>query len=265
MVVIVIASLVIGADFNGHFREGNIGDDNVMGRYGNKARNAERQMVVDFATRMEMAVVNTYFKKREEHRVTYKSGGMNTQVDYIMCWRAYLKEIGDCKMIAGDNVAKQHRLLVCRMTLETKKRDITKAEPWIKWWKLKKEDCCEEFREEIRRDLGGKEELPDDWTNTANVVRETARKVLGVSSKQRKEDKETWWWDEEVQESIRKKRLAKKRDEESKQEYIRRCDERRRKRWRRPRARYMMSYMRGWTLRKEKRLVSIGETETPSG
>ena len=53
---------------------------------------------------------------------------------------------------------------------------------------------------------------------------DTARKVLGVSSKQRKEDKETWWWDEEVQESIRKKRLAKKRwdiqrDEESKQEY----------------------------------------------
>ena len=68
------------------------------------------------------------------------------------------------------------------------------------------------------------EELPDDWTITVNVVRETARKVLGMSSKQRKEDKDTCWWDEEVQESIRNKRLAKKRwdiqrDEESKQEY----------------------------------------------
>ena len=127
-------------------------------------------------------------------------------------------------MIAGDNVAKQHGLLVCRMTLETRKRRITKAEPRIKWWKLKKEDYCEEFREDIRRALGGEEELPDDWTTTANIVRDTARKVLGVSSKQRKEDKETWWWDEEVQESIRKKRLAKKRwdiqrNEESKQEY----------------------------------------------
>ena len=79
-------------------------------------------------------------------------------------------------------------------------------------------------REEIRRALGGEEELPDDWTTTANIVRDTARKVLGVSSKQRKEDKETWWWDEEVQESIRTKRLAKKRwdiqrNEESKQAY----------------------------------------------
>ena len=39
------------------------------------------------------------------------------------------------------------------MTLETKKRKTTKAEPMIKWWKLKKEDYCEEFREEIRRAL----------------------------------------------------------------------------------------------------------------
>ena len=82
--------------------------------------------------------------------------------------------------MAGDNVAKQHRLLVCRMTLETKKRKIAKAEPRIKWWKLKNEDCCEAFREEIRRALGGKDELPDDWTTTAKVVRDTARKVLGV-------------------------------------------------------------------------------------
>ena len=120
--------------------------------------------------------------------MTYKSGGRSTQVDYIICRRAYLKEIGDCKVIAGDNVAKQHRLLVCRMTLDTRKRRITKAEPRIKRWKLKKEDCCEEFREEIRRALGGEEELPDDWTTRANIVRDTARKVLGVSSKQRKED-----------------------------------------------------------------------------
>ena len=37
--------LVIGADFNGHVGEGNRGDDNVMGRYGDKARNAEGQML----------------------------------------------------------------------------------------------------------------------------------------------------------------------------------------------------------------------------
>ncbi|KAG2463054.1 CFDP2 protein, partial [Polypterus senegalus] len=67
--------VVIGADFNGHVGEGNSGDEEVMGRYGVKERNEGGQRIVDFAKRMDMAVVNTYFKKREEHKVTYKSGG----------------------------------------------------------------------------------------------------------------------------------------------------------------------------------------------
>ncbi|KAK3560232.1 hypothetical protein QTP86_002181 [Hemibagrus guttatus] len=139
--------VVIGADFNGHVGEGNTGDEEVMGKFGVKERNLEGQMVVDFAKRMDMAVVNTYFQEREEHRVTYKSGGKRTQVV-----------------------------------------------------------------------------LPDDWETSAEVIKETGRKVLGVSSGRRKEDKETWWWNEEVQDSIQRKRLAKKkwdmdRTEENRQEY----------------------------------------------
>ncbi|KAK3540898.1 hypothetical protein QTP86_004161 [Hemibagrus guttatus] len=91
--------VVIGADFNGHVGEGNTGDEEVMGKFGVKKRNLEGQMVVDFAKRMDMAVVNTYFQKREEHRVTYKSGGRRTQVDYILCRRGNLKEISDCKVV----------------------------------------------------------------------------------------------------------------------------------------------------------------------
>ncbi|KAK3542806.1 hypothetical protein QTP70_003007 [Hemibagrus guttatus] len=70
--------VVIGANFNGHVGEGNTGDEEVMGKFGVE-RNLEGQMVVNFAKRMDMAVVNTYFQKREEHRVTYKSGGRSTQ------------------------------------------------------------------------------------------------------------------------------------------------------------------------------------------
>ncbi|KAK3534319.1 hypothetical protein QTP86_014230, partial [Hemibagrus guttatus] len=100
----------------------------------------------------------------------------------------------------------------------------SETEKKTKWWKLKKEECCEEFRQELRQALGGQVVLPDDWETTAEVVRETGRKVLGVSSGRRKEDKETWWWNEEVQDSIQRKRLAKKkwdmdRTEENRQEY----------------------------------------------
>ncbi|KAK3507183.1 hypothetical protein QTP70_009514 [Hemibagrus guttatus] len=218
--------VVIGADFNGHVGEGNRRDEEVMGKFGVKERNLEGQMVEDFAKRMDMAVVNTYFHKREEHRVTYKSGGRRTQVNYILCRRGNLKEISDCKVVVGESVARQHRMVVCRMTLLVckKKRSKIEIEKKTKWWKLKKEECCEKFRQKLRQTLGGQVVLPDDWETTAEVIRETGRKVLGVSSGRRKEDKETWWWNEEVQDSIQRQRLAKKkwdmdRTEENRQEY----------------------------------------------
>ncbi|KAK3536381.1 hypothetical protein QTP86_008856 [Hemibagrus guttatus] len=183
--------VVIGADFNGHVGEGNRGDEEVMGKFGVTERNLEGQMVVDFAKRMDMAVVNTYFQKREEHRVTYKSGGRSTQVDYILCRRGNLKEISDCKVVVGESVARQHRMVVCRMTLMVCKKKRSKIEKKTKWWKLKKEECCEEFRQKLRQALAGQVVLPDDWETTAEVISVTGRKVLGVSSERRKEDKET--------------------------------------------------------------------------
>ncbi|KAK3537128.1 hypothetical protein QTP70_002141 [Hemibagrus guttatus] len=115
-------------------------------------------------------------------------------------------------------------MVVCRMTLMVCKKKSSEIEKKTKWWKLKKEECCEEFRQKLRQALGGQVVLPDDWESTAEVIRETGRKVLGVSSGRRKEDKETWWWNEEVQDSIQRKRLAKKkwdmdRTEENRQEY----------------------------------------------
>ncbi|XP_065675781.1 uncharacterized protein LOC136091988 [Hydra vulgaris] len=173
-----------------------------------------------------MAVVNTYFKKKEEHRVTYNSGGRGTQVDYILCRRRNLKEFSDCKVVPGESVAKQHRMVICRMVLEVKKKKRVRAEPKIRWWKLKDEDRCVKFRDEMRQALG--DGVLDTWDETSNTVRYVARKILGVTSRQKKKDKETWWWNEEVQESLRGKRLAKKnwhfqQDKESRQKYKQMC------------------------------------------
>ncbi|KAI5624641.1 hypothetical protein C0J50_15787 [Silurus asotus] len=167
--------LVIGADFNGHVGEGNRGDEEVMERYGLKERNVEVQMV-DFAKRMEIAVVNKFFKKKEEHRVTYKSDGRCTQVDYVLCRRCNLKEIEDCRSWHGDSVDRQHRMEVYRMVLELKKkRRIVRTERRIGWWKLKEKDCSVRFRKEVRQGLGGGgEEVLDDWATTAEVIWVTA-------------------------------------------------------------------------------------------
>ncbi|XP_065668148.1 uncharacterized protein LOC136088371 [Hydra vulgaris] len=199
--------MILRADFNGHVGECNSGDEEVMDRYGVKERNTEGQMVVDFSKRIKMAEFNTYFKKKEEHRMTYKSGGRGTQVDYILCKRRNLKEDG-----FGD---------------EEEEESESRAEPKIRWWKLKDEDCCLKFRDDVRQALGGG--VLDTWDETSNTLRDVARKILGMTSEQKKIDKETWWWNEEVRESLRGKRLAKKnwhfqQDEESRQKYKKMCD-----------------------------------------
>ena len=102
--------------------EGNRGEEEVIEKYGLAERNESGQMVIDFAQRMKMAVANTYFKRKIEHRVTCKSGGRCTQVDYVLCRKKDLQRVLDCKVIPGESVAKQHRLVDCKMMLESKKR-----------------------------------------------------------------------------------------------------------------------------------------------
>ena len=169
-----------------------------MERYGAGIKNKEGSMVVDFGKRMDLAIVNTYFKKKDEHRVTYTSEGKCTQVDYVKCRRRNLKEMCNCKVIVNKCVAKHHCIVVCKMALMVKKKKVEKAKPKIRWWKLKETSCQEAFRQEVTRILRGKDGLPDEWNQTEEMLRKTAEIVLGVTFGKRKGNRETWWWNEEV-------------------------------------------------------------------
>ena len=50
--------IVLGADLNGHVGKENIGDEEIIGRYGAGTKNREGSMVVNFAKRMDLAIVN---------------------------------------------------------------------------------------------------------------------------------------------------------------------------------------------------------------
>ena len=170
--------IVLGADLNGHVGEGNIEDEEIIGKYGAGKRN-EGSMIVDFTKKMDLAIVNAYFKKKDEHRVTYKNQRKSTQVNYVMCRRKNQKEMCDCKIIVNECVAKKHHMVVCKMALMVKKK-TEKVKPKIQWWKLKETSCQEAFRQEVTRTLGGKDGLPDEWDKTAEMLRKTAETVLGV-------------------------------------------------------------------------------------
>ena len=218
--------VVIGADLNGHVGEDNVDCKDVMGRHGFGTRNAGGERIVEFASRTSMAVLNTYFTKKDEHKITYKSGGRRTQIDYILCRRENLKEVADCKTLVGEHVTTQHRLVVCKIQFETKPKIPVQVKPRIRWWKLKEDEVRKDFKQKVGQTVG--EVLPEDWEETTKAVKEIAESVLGVASGRAKVDKDTWWWNTEVQTCIRDKKRAKKEwdqreDHQSKMAYRMAC------------------------------------------
>ena len=216
--------IVVGADLNGHVGEGNNGDEECMGRHGLGKRNNEGQAVVDFAKRRELAITNTYFVKKPAHRVTYSSGGRSLQVDYIMVRRRRIKQVMDTKVIVGESVAKQHRIVVSAIIIWTKWRKAPKLVKRIKWWKLKDSKVNSKFKMDVIE--SGILSEQEDWQRIAEMIRSISRKELGetsgkVSTAGRRE---TWWWNQEVQEKLKDKKKAKKawdtiRDDASKLAY----------------------------------------------
>ena len=47
-------------------------------------------------------------------------------MDYILHRTCSLKEMGDCKMVTDENIARQHRTIECRMTLVIQKEEKSK-------------------------------------------------------------------------------------------------------------------------------------------
>ena len=214
---------MVGADLNWHVGEGNNGDEECKGRHGLGKRNNEGQAVVDFAKRRELAITNIYFVKKPAHRVTYSSGGRSLQVDYIMVKRRKIKEVVDTKVVVGESVAKQHRV-VSAMIIWTKWRKTPKLVKRIKWWKLKDSKVNNKFKMHVIESeiLGGQE----DWQTIAEMKRSIARRELGETSGKVSTigRRETWWRNQEVQEKLKDKKKTKKawdtiRDDANKMAY----------------------------------------------
>ncbi|XP_047487973.1 uncharacterized protein LOC125038499 [Penaeus chinensis] len=149
-------------------------------------------------------------------RITYTSGGVNSQVDYIIC-RSELKRVQDCKVLPGEAVAKQHKVVTCTATVKaekTKKRERTKK---TRWWKLNESEHREKFVEKAMAAIN--EQREKSWEETSRVLKDTAKEILGVTSGKPGRKEETWWWCDEVQEAVKVKKEMKK------QKDFNRCEE----------------------------------------
>ena len=176
-------------------------------------KNEEGEMLTDFAMAFGLSIVNTFFEKRPNHLVTYKSGGRESQIDFLMCRRQQLNEVKNCKVINGESVAAQHRVLVLDWDIKCSKRRVPEqVTPKIKWRRLKEENLKIQFREKVSIERRLLENVQEWWEENSTVIVRAGQEVLGMTTGRRPPgDKETWWWNDEVNDAIRAKKEAKKK------------------------------------------------------
>ena len=89
----------IGTYLNGHVGGTRTGFEREYGGNSWGDRNAEGEEILQFAQAYDLGVVNTFFQKKMEHMITYKSGGRRSVIDYILIRRNNITKVKDCKVI----------------------------------------------------------------------------------------------------------------------------------------------------------------------
>ena len=135
--------------------------------------------VLRFAQAYNLGLVNTFFQKQEEHLITYKSWNRRTTLDYILVKRTDLKAAKYCKVIPGESIAMQHRILVMDYRLKTpRKKQTRQLNKQIRWWTLKKEEARAEYKASVTTKLD-EIGLDLDWNKIQEILVSTAKDKLG--------------------------------------------------------------------------------------
>lgn len=211
----------IGADLNGHVGESNTNYEECHGGKGYGMRNQAGEDVLDKCKLYSLIILNTMFIKASRHLVTYRSGNHQTQIDYHLCSKKMRNRAKDCKVILGEPLVSQHRLLLVEYFMDRKMRPDPVAAhiPKIKWNNLKA-DVGREFigtmKEYLKDIIVLDEDQPQSpqqlWECFQEPCIERAQTLLGVSRGFRlKKHRETWWWNDETKEAVLEKTRAFKK------------------------------------------------------
>ncbi|KAH1206129.1 Craniofacial development protein 2 [Glycine max] len=198
----------LGGDLNGHVGSVARGFEGVHGGFGLGEMNGEGKSILEFSEALDLSIANTWFKKRAEHLITYKSGGTGSQIDFFLIRKSDRKYCLNCKVIPGESLTTQHRVLVMDVRIRDRaKRRSPMVAPRIKWWHLKGEKQGI-FQQKIWEGWCGQSQgsANDMWNKMSQEIIKAAKETLGESRGFGPRGKESWWWNESVQSKVRVKK-----------------------------------------------------------
>ncbi|KAI0215635.1 hypothetical protein LSAT2_032303 [Lamellibrachia satsuma] len=131
----VNALMCIVGDFNGHVDTAEMGEEESVRGIGWGTRNRESRELVELVMRNGLAVAGTFFKKQENHKISYRNGQHKTELDLLVVRRQQMWRVKDCKIIAGEHVVSQHKPLVFVVCMQKRREDKVVGQKTIRWWK----------------------------------------------------------------------------------------------------------------------------------
>jgi hypothetical protein len=195
-----------GGDLNGHIGKEVGGYKAVHGGVGYGERNADGQRILEFCDTLGLTIGNTWFTRKENRLITYSSGDGKSIIDYIIVRSEDRTRIKNVKVIAGEEVVKQHKLVVCDLTFKAVKKPKIKWQSKTKIWKLKEPKIREEYEQKLKdANINIHENMNDKWTHMKESMIKSSLEVCG-ETKGPPRHKETWWWNQEVSEIVDQKR-----------------------------------------------------------
>ena len=94
--------LFIVGNLNGHAETSRYGFDSVHGGFDFGKRNEPVNSIQDFALSYDLILANTWFRKRESHLITFRSGSNVSQIDFFLTKKVDRGYCMDCKVVPGE-------------------------------------------------------------------------------------------------------------------------------------------------------------------
>ncbi|CAG9137733.1 unnamed protein product [Plutella xylostella] len=202
-------TIIIGGDLNGHIGTTSEPHNRIHGGHGYGTLNEAGKVILQTAMAFDLAIINSFFKKKPEHIITYKSGPASSQIDYILTNRAHIGRVKNCKVIPGECAITQHRIVVADMVFKrTSKLKPARTAEITKWWNLKGEKT-EEFRQHLSDvKVDTTQDVDEIWEHLHKCLTKAGNVILGRTKGGKRTPRETWWWTDTVQQALKDKKSA---------------------------------------------------------
>ena len=179
-------AFVIG-DFNAKVGKQETGEK-AIGKFGLGVRNNRGQMLMEFAARKNLKIMNTFFQKKESRKWTWQgpNNSVKNEIDYILTTRPDL--IKDVFTSTRLNMGSDHRpvLAKLKMNLRVERRRRINRQP--KFDRNQIVQCAEEFQIELQnrfQSLDITEDTDEIYKHLVDGLMDASEKVSKPKKKNR--------------------------------------------------------------------------------